>query len=113
MESGLVFYNKDFIQVSDDEGQLIKENCIRILKTRPGERVNNLGFGCNIHNMLFMPDVLVSDVLDEIRLSIERNEPRAEVVNVELVKNLNDELEINLVIRNKETSSVSDISLIV
>ena len=113
MESGIVFYNKDFFEVSDTQDDLIKENCVRILKTRPGERVNNLSFGSNIHNMLFMSDMLVSDVVYEIRRSIEANEPRAEVLNVELLKNLNEEIEISLSIRSRISGSISDVNLVV
>lgn len=85
--SGYVFWDKD-ISFSKNEKELLAENIKRILTTKRGERVNEPNFGSNISTFLFMPQMYVSDLLDEIKYSIETNEPRVSVKSCTLETNM-------------------------
>ena len=77
--SGFVFWNKDGIVFSKDEKELIKENVLRILTTRKGERINEPDFGSRVKDFLFMPQMYIDNLLDEIKYSVEKFEPRVTV----------------------------------
>lgn len=77
--SGFVYWNKNGIVFSEDEKELIKENVLRILTTRKGERVGEPEFGSRVKDFLFMPQMYVDNLLDEIKYSVERFEPRVTV----------------------------------
>jgi phage baseplate assembly protein W len=79
--SGLVFYErKNGIGFSKNEAELISENIIRILTTKPGERVGEPEFGSLVKTFLFMPQLDIDDLILEIINSINRQEPRV-IVN--------------------------------
>lgn len=86
-----------------DEKQHIIQNVKRILMTRRGEQVGNLSFGSDLKRYLYMPEMLISDVVAEIKNSIERCDPRIEVVECEFegFDKDTEELNISLVINNK------------
>lgn len=77
--SGIMMSDKEGIVFSSNKKELIIENVKRILNTRIGERPNNLEFGSRVKEFLFMPQIYIQDLMDEIKRSIERWEPRVEV----------------------------------
>lgn len=104
--SGITFYDKNSIGFSNDEKELIIENVKRILLTRKGERVNDPEFGSNVKLFLFMPQVMVSDLIQEIKYSIEKFEPRVKVLSCSLISAGQDEvIRIKLVLEILSNSS--------
>lgn len=75
------FYGQEFFSIRSDE-ELIRENIIRVLLTSPGERVMS-NFGCNLKSYLFeQSNILLQEIEDEIKKSINRWEPRVLVNNI-------------------------------
>lgn len=106
--SGYVL-EKNGIAFSDNERQLIYENIRRILTTRKGERVNEPNFGSNLQSFLFSPQMYLDNVLDEIKFSIEANEPRVKVRACTISGNQNDEVTVQLSLTIfKENFSTND-----
>lgn len=94
---GMGFYGENGVAFQS-EGQHIIENVKRILTTRRGERIGNLAFGSDVQKYLFMPQMSIDDLINEIVNSIRRCEPRVlvesctlrstedfDVVNIDLV----------------------------
>ena len=104
--SGLVIYGKKGAAFSKTEAELLSENIKRILTTRRGERVGEPDFGSNIMTYLFMPQMLVEDLIAEIITSIERSEPRVIVNNCTLRSSkdeiINIDLDLTIRTRNLE-----------
>ncbi len=80
-------YNKDlaisnFCEVTD--GTSMIQNVYNIILTRPGERLFNPGFGCEIHNKIFelmeSRDTIEGEVLKMIEDSVNTFEPRVKVL---------------------------------
>lgn len=90
--SGYSFYNSKYFGFSKTEKELIEENVKRILLTRKGERVGEPEFGSNLKMFLFMPQIFVTDVLEEIKYSIEKFEPRVKVISCSLISAGQDEV---------------------
>lgn len=101
--------NKNGFKFSKNEKELLSENIRRILKTRKGERINNPEFGSDLMSYLYMPQMYVSDLLGEIKASIERCEPRVTVDNCTISGNIDDTVDINLdiTINNEENEKVN------
>lgn len=99
---GLAFYNQKDFNFAAESDRFIAENVVRILMTTPGERVNNLSFGSKLRSYLFQPEMLMEDLAREIVTSVNRFEPRAEVVNIE-VSMKEEVVYIKLTIKNKTT----------
>lgn len=79
---GLIFYNRDFLTMAEDE-VLIKENISRILLTTPGERVNNPNFGSKLKLYIFELDsIMREEVEGEISSSITKWEPRITIDSI-------------------------------
>lgn len=83
-------YNKDlsitdFGEVSDENS--ILQNIYNIILTKPGERLFNPNFGCEIHDVLFDlidgTEVESKEILDILKKSIELNESRAKVIEAQ------------------------------
>lgn len=112
---GLTFYDKEFCVFSESTA-LLKENIIRILMTRPGERINNLNFGSRLQEYIFSNSALaVEDILSEIKNSIERCEPRITVNNVVLENKdtENEILSISIYAVENSTKEVIDVGVTV
>lgn len=64
----------------------IRESIEIILATRPGERVLDLDFGCNLDQMLFEPLTLTlgSYMKEVVKMALIRHEPRIEVNDVQI-----------------------------
>lgn len=101
---GLIFYNSETFDFAEDSDDFIVENVKRVLMTRPGERVNNPAFGSKLSAYLFEPEMLMDDLAREIRTSLTKWEPRAEILNLAL--SYKDEcVSITLKIRNKTNNN--------
>ncbi len=99
-------YNKDlaisnFCEVTD--GTSMIQNIYNIILTRPGERLFNPGFGCEIHNKIFelmeSRDTIEDEVLKLIEDSVHTFEPRVRIITelskVE-VNEANNSIDVNL-----------------
>ena len=66
--------------------QQAKYNIINLIKTIPGERLGQPGFGSNLHTILFEPmNEDFSDILeDSIRTSLETWLPYINIKNIEI-----------------------------
>ena len=97
------------ITFSGSEKQLLTENIKRILSTRKGERLNNPSFGSNLKSFLFAPQVSLDNVLEEIKYSIESNEPRVKVKSCTLSATQDGEVTVNLgLLIIKENSATNE-----
>lgn len=97
------------IAFSGSEKQLLTENIKRILSTRKGERLNNPSFGSNLKSFLFAPQVSLDNVLEEIKYSIETNEPRVKVKSCTLSATQDGEVTVSLgLLIIKENSATNE-----
>ena len=92
--SGIVFWN--YCGFSKSEHDLILENVKRIILTQKGERVGEPDFGSNVKTFLFMPQVFVSDIINEIKNSIEKFEPRVKVESCTISSTEDEVVKIDL-----------------
>lgn len=106
---GLGFYNENGIVFQ--EGKHIIENVKRILTTRRGERVGNLAFGSDVSKYLFMPQLSIDDLIDEIVNSINRCEPRVDVNKCSVSSTTFDTVNIDLVLTIKDTGEIVETSV--
>ncbi|MFE7118794.1 GPW/gp25 family protein [Streptomyces sp. NPDC057654] len=62
----------------------IEESMRLVLATAPGERPMRPEFGCAVHDMVFAPvnEATAGRIRYEVRLSLDRWEPRIEVLDV-------------------------------
>ena len=88
----------------------VREAMLLILCTAPGERPMRPEFGCGIHEHVFNPaDGRTIALLEhEIRLALDRWEPRAEVqdVSFELGRAGAGELRVEIAYRLRDTSDL-------
>lgn len=93
--------------VSDEED--IRESLMILLSTRPGERVMNPLYGCNLDDLLFAPLnlTLKTYVADLIETAILYFEPRIDLDKVQISENndLEGELLIELDYRIRSTNT--------
>lgn len=89
-----------------DEDEHIIENVKRVLSTRRGERIGNLSFGSDISKLLFLPEIKIDDLIEEIINSLSRCEPRVRVLECTLQGTEWDTVEISLVIQVKRNGKV-------
>ena len=96
------------VELVSDEPD-IRESLIILLSTRPGERVMNPLYGCNLDDLLFAPLnlTLKSYVIDLIETAILYFEPRIDINKIEISENndLEGELliELDYTIRSTNT----------
>ena len=85
------------VKMSSEEDD-IRESLTILLSTRPGERVMNPLYGCNLDDLLFAPLTLTlkSFVSDLIETAILYFEPRINLESIEI--NQNSDLEGELLI---------------
>lgn len=99
---GIGFYGEDFLVIKTNES-LIRENVIRILLTSPGERPMS-SFGCRMKDYIFeQANVLQQEIVDEIRKSINRWEPRVNVLDVQIFEVEKNAVRLKLDLQIKET----------
>ncbi|GAB3249454.1 GPW/gp25 family protein [Kineosporia babensis] len=75
-------------------GQREIEQAIRlVLATAPGERPMRPEFGCAIHDLVFAPvnEATSGQIRYEVRASLERWEPRIEVIEVNVLEDNDDD----------------------
>jgi len=87
----------NWVELVSDEDD-IRESLIILLSTRPGERVMNPLYGCNLDDLLFAPLnlTLKTYVVDLIETAILYFEPRIDLNKIEI--NENNDLEGELLI---------------
>jgi uncharacterized protein len=70
----------------------IEEAMRLVLATAPGERPMRPEFGCAVHELVFAPvnASTVGQIQYEVRLTLERWEPRIEVTDVKVTVNARD-----------------------
>lgn len=85
------------VSLSSDEKD-IQESLSILLSTRPGERVMNPDYGCNLDDLLFAPLTLTlkTYVADIIKTAILYYEPRIDVENIDIYET--DEIQGKLII---------------
>ena len=111
INSGLTFYDKDFLKF-ENSGSYLKENIKRVLMTRPGERINNLAYGSRLKEYLFdITNVAIEDILDEIKSSIERCEPRVSITDVVIEKVDSETIYVNIYAKEKGNDNNVNLSL--
>lgn len=105
---GIGFYSENGLAFQT-EGQHIAENIKRILTTRRGERVGDLSFGSDVGKYIFMPELSIDALIEEIVNSIKRCEPRVEVKECSLSTFENfDTVNIDLKVMIKSTGEIVD-----
>lgn len=62
----------------------VRQSMWILLSTLPGERIMRENFGCDLNQFLFsgITSSLLSDIEAQIRLSVLRYEPRAQLINI-------------------------------
>jgi phage baseplate assembly protein W len=94
------------------EAAAVKQAVKTLIQTNFGERPFNYYFGSNIRALLFEP--VTPDIIDEIklniRLAIENFEPRAELLDVRVLDEI-DRNSINVSIRFKVVSTDEQVEI--
>ena len=82
--------NNDLIGIKNENA--IARSLRNIVFTLPGEKFFNQSFGSRISESLFdnIDDITASIIVDEIRESIDINEPRVELRDVEAIPDFNN-----------------------
>ena len=82
----LGYSNTGFFKQTKTTLQQAKYNIINLIKTIPGERLGQPGFGSNLHTILFEPmNEDFSDILeDSIRTSLETWLPYINIKNIKI-----------------------------
>ena len=103
-------YDNDFYSIKSDI-DLLKESIARILLTSPGERVNNPNFGSKLKTMLFDVDVyLMEDISQEIARSIQKWEPRVNIIETLVEKMDEYTISVKLTVQSKTDSEIFNVN---
>jgi phage baseplate assembly protein W len=96
------------------EEESIHEAILNILQTSPGERVMRPEYGCGIHELVFAPmNARTFGQIDRyIRAGLGRWEPRAEVMDVDIVVDPDDEAKLMIHIRYRVKATHDERSLV-
>jgi Bacteriophage baseplate protein W len=78
----------------------VRESICIILRTRPGERIMRPDFGCGLDRYLFEPNSIATLRLiqEEVKLSIQRWEPRVTLNDVVVAVNPTDARAVDITI---------------
>jgi phage baseplate assembly protein W len=99
--------------VSDDDA--LRQSLLLLLSTHPGERVMRPTYGCPLERFVFAPndETTAGLVIHEVRSSIERCEPRVEVVGIDVRPNPDDisRLEIEVSYRARASAVSGSVSV--
>lgn len=77
----------------------LKSSMLQIVMTMPGERIGRPSFGCEVRRRLFDQSgtKLMSTVKGDIRIALERHEPRVRVLDINVsMKNSGDTLLVTI-----------------
>jgi len=82
------FSLQEGVVVAEDY-ERIKQSLIVVLSTLPAERIMRPEFGCDLHQFMFMNinEALLAQISSVIKDNIQRNEPRVELLSVDVEKN--------------------------
>lgn len=93
----------------------VRQALLLLLTTRPGERVMNPTYGCDLNQILFAPndDTTAGLAIHYVRQAIARWEPRVDIIDLDAGRNPDDasRLEIHLAYRVRPTLSEERLSL--
>jgi len=97
--------------------QSIRQAIIILLATEPGERVMRPDYGCDLNRLVFSPndDTTAGLAIYYVRSSIERWEPRIEIMHLDATRGINapEQLVIDLTYRVKISGEVDEMKLAV
>lgn len=106
---GIGTYGNDFAVIRKDDN-LIKEGIFRLLFTSSNERPMS-NFGIGLQDLLFeMNSLLEEDLYNLILSSIEKYEPRVQVIKVSLTPVDVNKINLELKFRVKSTGEVDEIN---
>ena len=93
----------------------VRQSVLLLLTTRPGERVMNPTYGCDLNKLVFAPndDTTAGLAIHFVRQAIARWEPRVDIVDLDAARNPHDasHLDIHLVYRVRPTLSEERLTL--
>jgi phage baseplate assembly protein W len=84
---GLSVSNRGGVEMVESDAS-VRQAILMLLGTRPGERVMRPHYGCNLHRLVFSPndDSTAGLAIHYVRQSLERWEPRVEVLRLDAVR---------------------------
>lgn len=67
------------------DAEAVRQALLLLITTRPGERLNRPGYGCDLHRLVFSPvdDTTAGLAIHYVRQAVQRWEPRVEVLDVD------------------------------
>jgi phage baseplate assembly protein W len=85
--AGLGVSNRGGIDMVEGQSS-VRQAILMLLATRPGERVMRPHYGCNLHRLVFSPnnDTTAGLAIHYVRQSLERWEPRVEVIHLDATR---------------------------
>jgi phage baseplate assembly protein W len=86
-DAGLSVSNRGGVEMVEGLSS-VRQAILMLLATRPGERVMRPHYGCNLHRLVFSPndDTTAGLAIHYVRQSLERWEPRVEVINLDATR---------------------------
>jgi phage baseplate assembly protein W len=111
---GLVVTRTGALETVSDDAAL-RQSLLLLLSTVPGERVMRPEYGCPLDRFVFAPndDTTAGLAIHEVRASIERNEPRVDIVRLDAAPDPLDEtrLVIDVTYRVRATAVVDTLAV--
>ncbi len=85
----------------------IRQSILLLISTLPGERVMRPDYGCDLHRLAFAPndDATAGLAIYYVRQALAQWEPRAEVVELDAVRNPEDPERLEIVLRYRLRAS--------
>ena len=107
----LSFNNAGIFKTLYVTGDQVKSNLKNLLLTRPGERYNQVTFGCNLLNILFEPntDSIKENINEEIINAINNWLPYVDIILID-IKNQEDDPSLIHTLRIKLEYEVNNFS---
>jgi phage baseplate assembly protein W len=105
---------KDVVRLKNEVA--IKQSIRNLVLTNYGERLFQPNIGSAVNRSLFEPNdfLLVDDITSSIRRTIEFNEPRVTLLNVEVLSNRDDNnVRVNIVFAIINSTEVQNLEVII
>lgn len=97
------------------EDEAVRQAVLLALSTRPGERLMRPAYGCPLHQLIFSPndDTTAAIAIHYVRTSLERWEPRIEILSIDAQRDPNQPglLEILIEYQVRSTQTTEQIQL--
>lgn len=70
----------------------IRQSILLLMSTIPGERIMRPKYGCNLHQLAFMPNDATTHglAIHYVRMALEQWEPRIDIVHIDANANVDD-----------------------